>query len=26
VFQVGPVIAAHVGPGTYGALIEPVEV
>ncbi len=26
VFQCGPVIAAHVGPGTYGALIEPVDV
>lgn len=26
VMQCGPVIAAHVGPGTYGALIEPVEV
>jgi DegV family protein with EDD domain len=26
VFQTGPVIASHVGPGTYGALAEPVEV
>lgn len=24
--QCGPVIAAHVGPGTYGALIEPLDV
>jgi DegV family protein with EDD domain len=26
VFQVGAVISAHVGPGTYGVLVEPVNV